>query len=113
MRQDGTDLVSHEPSLLDELGLDEQTLAWYQLSSCKGMDLDLFFESYESDDEIAKAMDEVCLSCPVFKDCLTSAFDYKDSGLRAAIYLTNGKTDKAKNEHKTPEVWARIQEKLK
>lgn len=103
----------HEPSLLDELGLDEQTLSWYQLAFCKGMDLDLFYEQYEADAELAKAMDDVCLSCPVLKDCLLKAIDDKDYGLRGGIYLNAGKPDKAKNEHKTPEVWAKIQEKLK
>jgi hypothetical protein len=94
------------------LGLDEATLSWWQLSFCRGMDLNLFYEDYEADEELAKAMDEVCLSCPVMKDCLMDGTDRKDSGLRGAIYLNNGKPDKMRNQHKTPEVWARIQERL-
>lgn len=106
-------------SLLDELGLDEKTLSWRQLALCGGrqgdteaMDLNWFFEDYETDEELAMSMDEVCLSCPVMKDCLYEAMDMKDDGLRGAIYLSKGKPDKEKNSHKTPEVWARIQEKL-
>lgn len=107
-----------QPNLLEELGLDEQTLTWRHLSLCKNMspqqpgDPDLFFEEYEADEQIARAMDEVCLSCPVFKSCLMEAFDDKDYGLRGAIFLSNGKPDKMRNQHKTPEVWARIQERL-
>lgn len=107
------------PNLLEELGLDEQTLSWHQLALCsgrktntEGMPLSWFYEDYENDEELAKAMDDVCLSCPVMKDCLMDATDCKDSGLRGAIYLDNGKPDKARNAHKTPEVWARIREKL-
>lgn len=108
-----------EPSLLEELGLDEQTLSWHQLALCsgrttntEGMSLNWFFDDYEADEELAKAMDEVCLACPVMKDCLMDAFDMKDTGLRGGIYLNKGKPDKMRNIHKTPEVWARIKERL-
>lgn len=76
------------------------------------MSLNWFFDDYEEDVELAKAMDSVCLSCPVMRECLLEAFDNKDYGLRGGIYLTNGKPDKARNGHKTPEVWAMIKEKL-
>lgn len=105
--------MSNQPSLLEELGLDEQTLSWWQLSFCKGMDLNWFYEEYEADDELAKAMDEVCLSCPVLKDCLMNGTDKKDFGLRGGIFLNNGKPDKNANRHKTEEVWARIKERLR
>jgi hypothetical protein len=59
-----------QQSLLDELGLDEQTLTWRQLALCggrngEGMDINLFFDDYEDDKDLAVSMDEVCLSCPV------------------------------------------------
>lgn len=76
------------------------------------MELNWFFDDYEADEELAKAMDEVCLSCPVMKDCLMEASDMKDTGLRGGIYLNKGKPDRARNAHKTDEVWARIREKL-
>lgn len=105
--------MSEGPSLLELLGLDEATLSWHQLAFCKGMSLNWFYEGYEDDEELAKAMDEICLSCPVMNECLMEATDNKDFGLRGAIYLNNGKPDKMRNQHKTPEVWARIQERLK
>lgn len=105
--------MSRNPSLLEELGLDENTLSWHQLAACKNMPLDLFYETYEEDVEIAKAVDERCLSCPVMKECLLDAVENKDSGVRGAIFLNNGKQDKQRNLHKTPEVWERIQARLK
>ncbi len=113
MSRDGTYSVSERPSLLDELGLDEQTLSWHQLALCDGMELDWFYDSYEADEELARAMDDTCLRCPVLKDCLMDATDNKDYGLRGGIFLNNGKPDKMRNQRKTEEVWARIQEKLK
>lgn len=104
--------MSDSPSLLDELGLDESTLSWHQLAFCKGMELSWFYEDYEDDVEIAKSVDEICLSCPVMKDCLMDGTDNKDYGVRGGIYLNNGKPDKMRNEHKTEEVWERIKAKL-
>lgn len=77
------------------------------------MQINWFFDDYEADEELAKAMDEVCLSCPVLKECLMEATDMQDSGLRGGIYLKKGKPDRMRNQHKTPEVWARIQEKIR
>lgn len=107
-------------SLLEELGLDEENLSWRHLALCggrtpgeEGMKLNWFFEDYEDDDELATAMDEVCLSCPVMKECLMEGMKKKDYGLRGGIYLDAGKVDKQNNQHKTQEVWDRIERKLK
>ena len=112
--------VSQEPSLLDELGLDEETLTWRHLALCgtkspneEGMQLNWFFDDYEDDVELAKAMDQVCLACPVMKECLSEAMANQDYGLRGGIYLYKGKPDKQRNSHKTEEVWLQIQERLK
>jgi hypothetical protein len=107
-----------QQSLLDELGLDEQTLTWRQLALCggrngEGMDINLFFDDYEDDKDLAVSMDEVCLSCPVMKDFLFEAQRKKDYGLRGAIYLNNGKPDRQANSHKTNEVWERIEDRLR
>lgn len=104
--------MSQSQSLLEEMGLDEQTLSWHQLALCDGMELSKFFEDYEDDKVVAAQMDNVCLSCPVMKECFSNAVRDKDYGLRAAIYFTNGKPDRQHNEHKTEEVWNRIRERL-
>ena len=104
--------MPNTPSLLDEMGLDEATLSWHQLAHCDGMDLGWFYKDYEEDEQMAIAMDEVCLACPVMRECFFDAADMKDYGLRGGVFLDNGKPDKLRNAHKTEEVWARIQERL-
>lgn len=98
-------------SLLDELGLDPENLEWFQLSLCDGMEIVWFYDMYESDQEIAKAVDDTCLSCPVIKECgLRGASG--EYGVWGGIYWAgNGKQDKAKNSHKTLEIWKSIAEK--
>lgn len=97
-------------NLLEELGLDSDSLEWHQISLCRGMELSWFYDYYESDPEIAKQVDEVCLACPVIKECGMAGAG-GESGVWGAIYWSNGKMDKAKNSHKSEEVWARIREK--
>jgi hypothetical protein len=98
-------------SLLEELGLDPENIEWFQLALCDGMEIVWFYDSYESDQEIAKAVDDHCLHCPVIKECGLRGMN-GEYGVWGGIYWAgNGKPDKAKNNHKTPEVWATIQEK--
>lgn len=96
---------------LDQLGLDPDNLEWHQLALCNGMELNWFYDQYESDAEVAKQADQVCLACPVIAECgLRGAAG--EFGVWGGIYWAgNGKQDKAKNSHKTPEVWRAIQEK--
>jgi hypothetical protein len=95
-------------SLLSELGLDPDNLQWHQLALCDGMPLTWFYDSYESDSEIAKAVDDVCLNCPVIKECgLQGAGG--EYGVWGGIYWSgNGKPDKAKNSHKTEDDWKAV-----
>lgn len=97
----------------------DEDLAWYHLAICKGMNdrrdpaveekhVDYFYEGYEDDPVFAQTMDAVCLSCPVRKMCLREGFENKESGLWGGVYLDKGKTDIAKNAHKTDEVWKEI-----
>lgn len=94
----------------------DDELDWWNLALCKGMnDLrenelphhheDYFFEKYEEDAVIAANMDNICISCPVRKDCLMDAVENKDSGLRGGIYLNKGRVDQTRNQHKTPDIW--------
>lgn len=98
-------------NLLDALGLDPEHLSWEQLALCDGMEINWFYDLYESDQEVAKAIDDTCLACPVIKECgLRGAGG--EFGVWGGIYWAgNGKQDKAKNSHKTPETWNAIQER--
>jgi len=56
-------------NILNDLGIDSDDLDWYHLSICRGMDTNLFYEKYEADPNIARNIDEMCLSCPVVSMC--------------------------------------------
>lgn len=99
-------------SLLDKMNLDPDELEWTDISLCRGADTQEFFEDYERSTSLAAQVDEMCLSCPVMKQCDRFARDNGEHGVWGAVYYTGGRVDKYKNQHKTPEVWARIKEKL-
>jgi hypothetical protein len=98
-------------NILNNLNVDEDNLDWYKLALCLGMDTNLFFDKYEADVNIAKSIDEACLSCPVIKLCYDSGVANNDYGIWGGVYLNSGSHDKVRNAHKTKEVWKRIKEK--
>lgn len=100
------------PSVLDVLGLDADELEWQDLSLCANMDTNLFYDQYESSSSTAKMVDDICLSCPVMKQCLEKATDDGEWGVWGGIYLTSGKADKNRNSHKTEKVWLQIKERI-
>lgn len=98
-------------SILNDLGVDEEDFDWYHLAVCRGMDTNLFYDKYEADINIARSIDEACLTCPVSKMCYESGTDNTEYGVWGGVYLNAGSIDKARNVHKTPEVWKRIRKK--
>jgi hypothetical protein len=98
-------------NILNNLGIDEDNIDWYKFALCLGMDTNLFFDKYESDINIAKSIDEACLSCPVIKICYDSGVSNSDYGVWGGVYLSAGSNDKVRNAHKTKDVWKRIKEK--
>jgi hypothetical protein len=97
--------------ILNDLGIDSEDLDWWHLAVCRGMDTNLFYEKYELDVNTAKSIDEACFACPVSKLCYQSALDNNESGVWGGIYLNSGSIDKARNVHKTSEVWKKIRKK--
>jgi hypothetical protein len=98
-------------NILNNLGIEKEDPKWWDLALCKGMDTNLFFDKYESDINIAKSIDEACLSCPVIKICHDSGIENSDYGVWGGVFLNSGSTDKSRNAHKTKDVWKRIKEK--
>ena len=94
---------------------------WEDLASCIGMEVRFFHkddrsldevpegvdpsENYEDDEEIAKITDQICLSCPVIKQCLDKGQSTGQWGVWGGVYLSAGKIDKTRNSHKTKEIW--------
>lgn len=70
------------------------------------MDTNLFFDKYEEDQSIAKAIDKLCQSCQVNKTCFAIATSNKEWGVHGGIYLKDGNIDKEFNSHKTKQEWS-------
>lgn len=98
-------------NILDELGVDPEDIHWTDLAACNGIETDFFFDTYEADQTIAKNIDQMCLICPVAKQCLASGVDNSEYGVWGGIYLSLGVMDKTRNSHKTQEVWKKWKSK--
>ena len=98
-------------NILNKLKSDEDSLRWWHLAACQGMDTNLFFDKYEIDIGMAKAIDQCCLSCPVIAMCYKSGLDNNEYGVWGGVYLSSGSVDKMKNIHKTKDIWKQIREK--
>ena len=108
-------------SLLDELGIDPEDFSWKDLGLCRtsavkrnpdGSVTDLMYDDYESNEEVARQVDQMCLHCPVFSQCVKAGSD-GEWGVWGAIYWNGaGKPDKNRNNHKTPEVWDQIRKRM-
>lgn len=94
------------------LGIDPDQFSWQQLAACSGTEItsetDIFFDKYEQDTQIARAVDALCIGCPVLKLCLKTGIDGGETGVWGGIYLENGKHSQARNQHKTKEDWDKI-----
>lgn len=86
---------------------------WRSEARCKGLDINLFFDKYEEDSQLARTVDsEICLRCPVIKQCFEYATEmqepYKAHGVFGGVYFVDGEISKSRNSHKTKEVWEEI-----
>lgn len=92
--------------------LTSDELKWQDVAICNGGEdnSNLFFDEYESDVVIAMNTDQMCLHCPVAKQCLQSGMDNGDWGCWGGVYLVYGKPDKIRNSHKSIEDWERLEE---
>jgi len=95
-----------------ELGIDPNNVNWKDLAVCFSMETNYFYDTYESDGEMAKNIDQVCLSCPIMAQCALMGVENNEWGVWGGIYLTSGKPDKNKNSHKTKDIWDAIRERL-
>lgn len=98
-------------SILNELGVDPDDFSWEDLALCQGMDVNLFYEKYEADQSIANSIDQACLTCPVISICYDAGVKNNEYGVWGGVYLNSGSIDKARNIHKTDEIWNRLRGK--
>lgn len=84
----------------------DRDFEWRDLAACQGMAqprdknpdtnpdgkaTDLFFDTYEEDEESRFYTEAVCASCPVRENCLMEALDKRYSGLWGGVWLDNGR----------------------
>lgn len=94
--------------ILKSLGIDADDLKWYHLAACANMSINWFFDDYENDKILAANTDQICLSCPVAKQCYAEGVAQKEDGVRGGVYLNLGRTDKEYNSHKSKETWKQL-----
>lgn len=112
-------------NLLEQLGLSEDA-HWHELAACRDIVeviedegvrkvFDPMFDTYEnasSPYSIRVAVDEMCISCPVQSICYDYGTENDQSGVWGGVYLSNGKHDRTRNEHKTRDTWKRIRARV-
>lgn len=98
--------------VLSVLGIDVEELEWQDLALCSGMDTNFFYDDYESDVNVARVVDEGCLSCPVMAQCLERGVENGEWGVWGGIYLVSGRPDKNRNSHKGQDIWSQIRERI-
>lgn len=98
-------------NILNDLGIDTDDFDWWHLGICRGMDTNLFYDKYEADPNVAKSIDEACLSCPVIKMCYKSGIENSEYGVWGGVYMSSGEIDKSKNLHKTTDIWKKLRSK--
>lgn len=100
-------------NLLAQFGVEPESFDWQEFASCRRVRVpDIFFDLYEADSYIAIAADQICNSCPVQKDCYAAGIENEETGVWGGVYLTKGKVDQVRNEHKTETVWLQIERNL-
>ncbi len=78
-------------SLLDMLGLEVDTVDWWQLSKCRNMDTDLFYDTAENNPVVyTNITKSLCYMCPVKMSCLKYGVENKEYGIWGGIYLNAG-----------------------
>jgi hypothetical protein len=78
---------------------------WKDSAVCLDYDTNLFFEKYEDDELLRPAIDALCSSCPVRKECFSVGISGKEWGVWGGVYLENGEISKEFASHKTKNDW--------
>lgn len=86
--------------------------AWKDNASCKNLDVNLFFDTYEERPEVRPAIDSICAECPVAKQCFAVGISQKEWGIWGGVYIENGKISREFNRHRTKEQWAETWQNL-
>ena len=75
------------------------------------MDLNNYFDDYESDPILAKNIDSICEACPVREFCLADGINSGATGCWGGMYLENGRLKPSNNKHKSESNYRECQER--
>jgi hypothetical protein len=103
--------MSHD-ALRELLGIDTEDFEWQDISLCRGVATNQFYDDYENDEQVARVIDDMCLSCPVMKQCYQRGIQTNEWGVWGGVFLVAGRPDENKNRHKSPEVKKEMVERL-
>lgn len=78
---------------------------WTQEARCLNLDTNLFFDRYEEDVDLRFAIDSLCESCPVQRQCLANAVSRQEWGVWGGVFFEKGKISKEFNNHKSKSDW--------
>lgn len=84
---------------------------WTEKAKCLGMETNLFFDKYEEDVDLRTAVDALCSSCPVQRECLATAIsrpEWNTWGVWGGVYFEKGKLSKEFNSHKDNNAWSNV-----
>lgn len=84
------------------------TPEWTKDALCLNMDTNLFFDTYENNDDVAVGVDIMCSRCPVRRRCFSYGVSNKETGVWGGVYFQNGLISSEFNRHKQDQDWADI-----
>lgn len=79
---------------------------WKYKGKCLDYDVNLFFDKYEEDEQLRPAIDKLCASCPVARQCFAVGVSQKEYGVWGGVYLEKGKISREFGRHRSKEDWA-------
>jgi len=79
---------------------------WKDSASCLGLETNIFFDKYEDDPTLRLAIDSICSSCPVAKQCFAVGVSGKEWGVWGGVYIEAGEISREFNNHKSKNDWA-------
>lgn len=85
---------------------------WKDEAACLGYDTNFFFDRYEDNESFRPAIDKICASCPVARQCFAVGISQKEYGVWGGVYLENGKISREFNRHRTKEGWGNTWQSL-
>lgn len=104
--------MTSQIDILKALGLDSETLSWRDLKACSLSTAELFFDLYEKDAVYARQADQICLRCPVAKECFEYGQYNEETGCWGGFWMDKGEVSESRNKHKTQEIAESLAKRL-